>query len=95
MDLAALFSKSSTAPQVTLVIFRKEFTEELAKKIAEEAEQDMNSKIKNKVIKGQMPMDADHLCPNCNSKVNSRDDSCWKCNADFGERSAWRPIPIK
>ena len=92
MDTAALFSNNSKL-LITSVIFRKVMTQELAEKIAQAAEEERRSKIKNKVTRGQPPVNADHLCPNCNSNVNVKDESCWKCNADFSERSAWRPIP--
>ena len=82
-----------------LFIFRKEHTDELQKQFEEDENRELDEFLKrtnntSEVTKKEMPEVTDARCPNCESLVNKLDDSCWKCQASFGELSAWRPQPI-
>jgi hypothetical protein len=47
--------------------------------------------IKSKPEAYQNP---DAQCPNCESLILLNSTSCWKCKAEFGENSAWKPLPL-
>ena len=45
-------------------------------------------KIKNK----RQPLNANAICPNCDSPINTSDESCWRCDASFRGDSEWKPL---
>ena len=36
---------------------------------------------------------AGERCPHCQASVVWQSTTCWRCKADFGEGSAWQPVP--
>ena len=93
-----LLSGSVNKP-VPVFIFRKEFTEELQNQFEEEEKRELEKAMQRVALNAKKPLGkkpevTDARCPNCESMVNKLDDRCWKCDASFGEHSAWRPQPI-
>lgn len=89
----------TATPPIPVFIFRKEFTEEVQKQFEEEHKRELEEAMQRvahnaKKPLGKKPEVTDAHCPNCESLVNKLDDRCWKCDASFGELSAWRPQPI-
>jgi len=96
---ASIFSDKNNNPRLQMFIFRQPFTEELEKKYLQQENARLESERlayeQSGASKGRMPPEvADARCPNCEALVNKMDKKCWKCNASFGELSAWRPQPI-
>jgi hypothetical protein len=92
-------SNVNNNPRLQMFIFRQPFTEEMEKRLAEEEKLALEAlrlaqENTNKPAPTKMPEITDARCPNCESLVNKLDARCWKCDASFGELSAWRPIPL-
>jgi hypothetical protein len=96
---SGLTKKSAANPLLQMFVFRQEYSEEVLRSFEEESRKELeeavqNSTTENTVIRNQ-PENADSTCPNCDSLVNKADDSCWNCQASFGDMSSWRPSPLK
>ena len=42
-------------------------------------------------VKEESEGPADSKCPSCSALIRRVDLECWKCKADFGPHSSWRP----
>jgi hypothetical protein len=94
----ALFPNAATNGPRPVFIFRKMLSiEELEekKKQDEERVKKIRDDSKNKGLTNtEMVETADAKCPSCEALLNAKDAACWKCQADFGPFSSWRPVKI-
>ena len=93
-----LFANSTPHGPRPVFIFRKMLSiEELEEKKKEDEERinKIRDDSKNKGLTNtEMVETADAKCPNCEALLNAKDSACWKCKADFGPFSSWRPVKI-
>jgi hypothetical protein len=90
-----LFKSASVNGPRPVYIFRKELTFEEKVKIKEKSEikiKELQSDAKSKgLVNADLVGTADSKCPSCSALIRSVDTECWKCKADFGPHSSWRP----
>ena len=102
--LPAMFGAKSYEKRFDMLVFRKLINSPSNHPLIQDQEKINNAKNVedgksglsdlNIKKKPEAPENPDAKCPNCKSLILLNSTSCWKCKAEFGENSAWKPLPL-